>query len=883
MNKKKADLLIDQIKLGIEVRQKAVENCLKIVNYKKTESISNIFSDILCVIDEIDNDMAIKRAVRKCINQEKLTDVSVQTLAKAYDSKIKTVNELFNKLVLNLKQPQVITDKLLLAYLDKVSKEEIKNNLSKLSTTHFVNAFDEQRNKIGLSNLQYKSTFVPFLDNEVDEQVVQDVSSYDLTDYFSNTTTMLSKLFGYKVKYTADPEIQVDKKAMIIPNKFLLENKNVVNNCLQLMSVACEKTFPVSFDKLIANDSTEQRQLLLAKYSLLEVNEQQVVANNFNQLVTLLTVVNLARLCLKPNVYKSAYVVIQHAAAQSLRNIQEHINEPEILYLASKEVRKNSIKIFKNTKLKQKDIVKLFEITGFTTSNDAKKASIEDLLIVEQLQIVNYDIKHLISSSQAKPFDIKLIDKNVFFKKCCEKYANEFNLAEKSRKFVLNQSFDNIAQNEKITVIEKMCKDLNITIEGFKNLTLEQSKVIIDAYAYSTVAQAKLNEIREKYFKIKDDKLGIVATDEQEEVVVPVTINPTAEDEPSETTTPDAPVSIETPVETYTTYTQEPIEVTDTVTEETSPVEVTDTVKEETTKVVETPVKEETPVIKEDHIKVVETPTKVVETPVKEELPVKDVKIENPYDVKFTTSAVINPSYLNINTIEEVKLKVAKVLFDGLIKSVNLLANKDLSQIGSKIKYSNDAEIAQASMLITSLNMLFNMKDADKTVRNMFIAQGKTQTAVNLILLKSVLSKQLIEALADKIAPVAYDIKGFKGTDEQLVIEALIKLNEKHYASVEASRLAEIGVVDLYEVPGTFAYQDEVDKINEKYFGNEEQAGELNIVKKNLITLMFNTIIIDEVRKIHRSTDYKLTDKQLSVILKDAFAPSCEDTHDNIN
>ena len=879
MNKKEADLLIEEIQHGLETRTDLVNHIVNYGHEYNIEAVPDVISELLSIVDLIDADADLKVVIKEQLKQKNITSKTLSFLCQLNNSKVKTIDELVDKVHDKIKNPSSKHDRLV-DYV--VSEITVSVSSAKYAPSTYVESFNKLLNGIGIKSLAYNPEFIPFSSKKLDENSSQHTTENEDENLLANVITTIKKVFKFDVQTSLNSSLTFSKKTLFIPNALLLDENKVINS-LKLLQTACTNYFNVSLATLM-EASFKQRNVKLfdRKYSILEENNKVLVDDLFTQLVQVLTVASVARFCFEPKTYKNASLILQHNTMQLVRNLSEIINEPGILYLAAKQARYSTLQIFKTLKITPTNLAKLYNLTGVKYKDKENLFNVLNILTKGVKQVVEFDIEKLNDVDKAKPFDIKLIDKNVFYKKCCEKYANELDLSTKRRRFVLNQSFDNVEQNKKITFVEQMCKDLNITIESFENLTLEQTRIVIDAYAYSNVAMAKLEEIREKFFKLtNEEQLGLTAGVQEEvlEETPTTTVEQEVIDNPDVSRTEVVEINEEDVIDAVevTEPVSQPVEESEEkeVVEETPVVEEVEKITE-----VETPVVEETPVIEETPVEPVveevEEQSVVEETPVIEvpqtpkSTPI-DTTTPKPYHVNYDPTYAFTTDYTRIKTLEDVKTEVAAILYNGLLKSINLLANKDLAQMGSKIKYSTPQTVAQVSTLIASLNMLFNMKDSDKTVRNMFIAQNKREQAVGLINLKNGLENQVIKSLVNMIVevinPQAQQI------NEETVINALIDLNEKHYADVEDSRLAEIEVVNLYEVPGTFEYQDAVDKINEEYFGNEEQAGKLVIAKNNLITSMFIDIIITESLLINSSAPYKFNDKHLDAIMRSIFAP----------
>ena len=246
-----------------------------------------------------------------------------------------------------------------------------------------------------------------------------------------------------------------------------------------------------------------------------------------------------------------------------------------------------------------------------------------------------------------------------------------------------------------------------------------------------------------------------------------------------------------------------------------------------------------------------------------------------------------HPKEVDAEKLAAMEVRIAEITNKSLKKSVASLANKNVDELSKRILYSTKEDNSTYSVLLASLNMLFNIESTDKTVRNMFIAMNKAETVKELMLLKHSLETTFSKMLTKFIARQAVEYYDENLSDKDLITKTLSTLNTRLVTALEDSRLAEIDMLRMQYEEGSFEYQDALDEINARFLGDDEQIGLMDQLKQSLYITMLKEVVLSEVRTIDycekNKQKYTFNEKHAERLLRDLFVEKREEVEELVN
>lgn len=174
-----------------------------------------------------------------------------------------------------------------------------------------------------------------------------------------------------------------------------------------------------------------------------------------------------------------------------------------------------------------------------------------------------------------------------------------------------------------------------------------------------------------------------------------------------------------------------------------------------------------------------------------------------------------------------------------------------------------------------------SMQDGDKTVRNMFVALNRPELVRSLMLLKEKLNTSFVCNFASLLAQNSLEFDENNMSYEQMIHDAMVKMNNRFTYMLKDQCQTEIDMVRMMYEPDSFAYQDEVDSIKAKYYGDDEHYGLMQQLDKCLLGTTIKDIIFTEIKRIDNcdiaKRKYELNDKIVSQRIDEMFMNFSQD------
>ncbi len=978
MNKTKADNVLDIVKINFDKRKDLVDEVLKvdeITNSYQTgrfslESTNAILADMDRLMKERDFDV-------KFYNYLVVNNISNDNIKQI--AKLKSVDDLKLKVEKCFDNPKSYFNSYVYKVFLELSNSIEKDAKMEATPSAILERLNAKRKVLGLMPVveNAKTTLNTLnidedklcvtTDENVDEKIknlLHICSSNNITVYDNTKNNSSIKGFVY-LPQTSNKQL-----------KYINFVYGVASN-LQA----------TDYEKLVAENKENTKTIdSVVKTDNLDT---KLVADNFNELLNLITTQNILLSQVRKDTYSQLSKVVEYNMCKNLKVLADNLNSEEITKLLLLGATQNTVNLYQKLDISVEKLQKAFGLS--TTKYES--------FVLCPLNI-DYDTK---ADYVGKIYNVDYanIGSNAYYLQVANQYKQIFNNIINSTQFVKYKTLDLNQVESKIDNIYQNLQNLKAEIEKHNSLTTTQYKTLVHAYAFCDVASVLVRQIstnifaheisapvkkqyespvliqKKKPYEAPTIKKQYVAPSLEvteiemennfitefdgitldEEVELNSTNKPTKTEQTVAEVAENIDKQINTTVFDYESDANNFMSNAQNISSENYAFAVNSNEnKVQTDKTVEKPaqevetkqeqIKEETdePVTNQVDEPVIENVTKKQYTKpeitvkkhqyVSPEISVKKKSYQKPQIDEDTARKILEEkrnrelkqreqlkmeerqkqlmeekfnqlsnSYNELNAklerltalynqksakeidqekLAEMQARVSAITIACIKKAVSSLANKNVDELSKKLLYTSKEQNSSYSMLITSLNMLFNMESGDKTVRNMFISMNKAETAKQLMLLKHSLENVMNKVITKYIAVNAMQFDGQNLSDHELITKTLSKLNSKMVDALEDSRLAEIDMLKFEYLEDSFEYQDALDEINARYLGDDEHIGLMQQLKQNLYVSMLKQVILKEVQRIdycnNHNQKYTFDEKHAELILTELFNTTKEET-----
>ena len=253
---------------------------------------------------------------------------------------------------------------------------------------------------------------------------------------------------------------------------------------------------------------------------------------------------------------------------------------------------------------------------------------------------------------------------------------------------------------------------------------------------------------------------------------------------------------------------------------------------------------------------------------------------------KQSNSQPVEPAPVtrNVYTIMQEKINVA--ILNSLKPMIASLVSTNKDELSDKIIFSN-GRCDSIKRLIVSYDMLYNVESGSSTIYSKLVNLNDKQTVKNLMLLKSSFEKIFIDTLASKLSEEVVDNGMTTLNGLNLVKSALNKTRNKYSVNLEKSYKKQIkNLVLTQSDPDSFEYQEEMEKIKEKYYGEGSKVGLFEKLNGILLELMLKDVIITELNEIANceksGEKYSFNEAKAQRIVDEIFLENKEEETDSM-
>ena len=176
------------------------------------------------------------------------------------------------------------------------------------------------------------------------------------------------------------------------------------------------------------------------------------------------------------------------------------------------------------------------------------------------------------------------------------------------------------------------------------------------------------------------------------------------------------------------------------------------------------------------------------------------------------------------------------------------MSNLDFDLTASELNKSilhTDELTGNARKLLTSLNTYQSLtkSENEQIKKNSFVNNNTEQTVKDIMKFDYYL-KKLIKNFALKIAQ---NVQSGDKPVEVLITECIEKYCDKYVRTMTKNKKAEIAVLEQKYGDDEYEFDNRMDILNDKYYGNN---GLLNSLKSNYLSLLTKDIIISQIHEI---------------------------------
>ena len=969
MNKTKADNVLDIVKINFDKRKNLVDEVLKvdeITNSYQTgrfslESTNAILADMDRLMNERDFDV-------KFYNYLVVNNISNDNIKQI--AKLKSVDDLKLKVEKCFDNPKSYFNSYVYKVFLELSNSIEKDAKMEATPLAILDRLNAKRKILGLMPVvENAKTTLNTLN--IDEDKLCVTTDENVDEKFKNLLHICS---ANNITVYDNTKNDSNIKGFV----YLPQTSNKQLKYVNFIYGVASNLQATDYEKLVAENKENTKTIdSVVKTDNLDT---KLVADNFNELLNLITTQNILLSQVRKDTYSQLSKVVEYNMCKNLKVLADNLNSEEVTKLLLLGATQNTANLYQKLDISVEKLQKAF---GLSTTK------YESFVLCPL--VVDYDTK---ADYVGKIYtvDYANIGSNTYYLQVAKQYKDVFNNIISSTQFVKYKTLNLNQVESKIDNIYQNLQDLKAEIEKHNSLTTAQYKTLVHAYAFCDVASVLVRQIStnifaheisapakkhyespvliqkkkpyeaptikkqyvapslevteiemENNFITKFDGITLDEEVESNSVNEPTTeqtvaevaenvdkhINATVFDHESDANNFMSNVknasseddvfavsSDENKVQTETAV-EEPAQEIETE-EQTEQDSIEVETDEPATNQVDEPAIEnvekkqytspeisvkkksyQKPQIDEDAVRKILEEKRNRELKQREQLKMEERQkqlmeekfnqLSNSYNelnakLERLTALYNQKSAKEIDQekLAEMQARVSAITNASVKKAVSSLANKNVDELSKKLLYTSKEQNSSYSMLITSLNMLFNMESGDKTVRNMFISMNKAETAKQLMLLKHSLENVMNKVLTKYIAVNAMQFDGQNLSDHELITKTLSKLNSKMVDALEDSRLAEIDMLKFEYLEDSFEYQDALDEINARYLGDDEHIGLMQQLKQNLYVSMLKQVILKEVQRIdycnNHNQKYTFDEKHAELILTELFNTAKEET-----
>lgn len=920
MNKVKADNVLNIIKSNFDTRKNMVDQILTLPTSDESVDEEVSLKSINAILLDLKNSFAQNNFDTQfdayCKNNG-LNDQNIKRLAK-----VKNLETFKEKVEICFYNPKSYFNSFVYRTYLELSDDLQNSSSTDATPKDLFECLDQKRKNLALAPISAVTN--PVLANlAIDEDRVIVQSSFDYKTANDELLKKFKKL-GISVEekdvdasFANGNNITLDTSLNEKDSKLFGENLKYLNLIYYFCSLSEGKNFASLMQE---NEEISNKLTSLIKSSQLDYAKFETI---FNELNNLIVTENVLYTMLDESEYAELSKVVEYNICQKLAIISQKINSPLITELLIDGVVNNTVAIYQKLGLSLNNLKDIYKKVSKTIDNNS---SYEAFVLCPLW--INYSTK---SDVVGKTFHLNY-DKLVgleSYQSRIQEYKQKFDEIINANVILKNRAINDVKVAKKMDELYNNILSLKSMIEGKNHLLTSQCKLILDTHAFCDVAGAVVEQISndvfnheivvdEKSLKVEDDHINHEQDniseykDIKNENSLDDIYNINIDFDSMEPTTFD-----------YENFNYDQIlkymeEFAQKNTENVSN-DVVDVYATDANKVVDAEIVEPNKEVEQTTSNNVAEPEIIDEVideedekasvgvqsnSVKSQQPISEQKqqeeqdkmmedkfnkllnsyeeLKNKVDDLTKIANQKSAKELDQEKLSEMEQKVHNFTTISVKKAVSSLANKNVDELSQKLFYVKKERHGELSLLLTSLNMLFNMDSGDKTVRNMYISMNKAETAKSLMLLKYSLENVFANTITKFIASQAIKLDNTNLSDKEIVHQALIASNARLFESLENSRSAEIDMLNFMYAPDSFEYEDAVSAINAKYLGDDEQIGLMNQLKQNLYTTMLKDVILNEVQRIAscnaNGKKYTFDEKHAKLVLTDLFYSHKEET-----
>lgn len=469
---------------------------------------SNIFEILSSARNEILSS-SLESKLDQFFADSELTDYDVRNYSgqsKSY--RVKSVKELKNKILLYIEKEVPVgsfVSDTAIKFIEKHRDELLQN---RFSPQYVVEEIDKMRIEDGLNPLMLSYDEIPdkkqLSDLDIDKNLPANLKSFDTAEIFNQINYNIFRKLGYevKVKNSSEKSLLIDKNNITLSYSSLTVKDGVSTGYI-LMAVnalfkIAEQLNASSLGKILAeNGNSLQAKTCYFLYNKLSFSDKSTADSAFERATNLISTINLARICMKPDCFVEVEKSLTYKVAQCMEVLQSKMDDSYVTLALANNVEVQSKKIYKQFKLSQSFLTEKYAGTYVGFAHNSRIKNVKDLIYPNKnvKKTKPSRLTELSDKETYYSFDYRDMLTKPIYSAMLERRNSEFNTfvnGVKEEESVEKSSASAQIKNN-INFATGRCNRVLDSIRNVKKLKLDQLSEIVSLY---TTAEVLLNKCK---------------------------------------------------------------------------------------------------------------------------------------------------------------------------------------------------------------------------------------------------------------------------------------------------------------------------------------------------------------------------------------------------
>lgn len=718
-----------------------------------------------------------------------------------------------------------------------------------------------------------------------DENIIPIFNLSEINSAFEYLKNLIDEKFGLHIDYYDGEKVEINDDTICIPSELQQQTYSSVLQSINIIMAICDKLIckEISLRNYL-RFSSDNIQVKNALEVFESMDKKSTLEDYFKQITLLVASENFAKIIFNKEEYAQVTKIFNFAICKRMAYIASELNKQGVIIALSNCIVNNVLKVYDKFGLTLENVKTINNNLGLRTTNESQILSLESLILAEQEFLLNFDNQNI---SDAVEINKDKLSEEQFYH---QYYKTHFDQMQ----HILSVNIKNVDSAEDLTNavlnIKNRLNEANGLIDNHNHFSNEQMIACLDLFSLINSAKDIVSEVEKELAlnlsNVEDDTQNINNTAKESasknssfgfSAVNPVNINTNSfvdsdnkviDDVEEDTNNDNANIdnsNQDTNVNVVNDTNSDNTSNNNSDNEDNSVIDLVDENNNSNDNAnnndnVEVVVQEDdnSDNNKEDNSELI---NQIKENELlNEQITQKDAKLsdlQRQID-ELKAKLLEQQNSINNNKPKPVVKNIYTVMQDKIIvttqnslKSVVaslMSANKD--EISDKIIFANN-RCDSIKGLIASLNLLYNVEGGPSSIRSTLVAMNSEQTVKNLMLLKSSFEKIFVASLAKKLGEEAVDQGLTNLSGVELIKKVLSSTKNKFSVNLKKSYKREIGnLISTYDDPDSFEYQEEMDKVKAKYYGEGSKVGLFDKLNDIMMDLILKDVIVTELKKI---------------------------------